>query len=409
MKFLRSFSKRVRSEPAGQVIIVDPGCMDSLGHHAGLNRIVANHFLPEGREIRTLVHQDCEPELVRSLSAEAVLFPSIYIGVPDDETELLDRLERRNERLYQELKSHVGKPKPGDQIIVHSMTVWGLAGLANWLAEAGDNVSAYILLMFPPELDFVQVENTPAANIGAALNRAFEQSLQRLNGLPAKVHWSTQSKTFTEKLTPLLGPNIKTLHWPFDFASAGAVSPPDGETVFVLPGAGRTEKGIGNLPGAIRRFSESGGIAKFIIQQVDDIEIANELRSLSQVEILGQQLSADDYERLMQNAHAVIVAYDPARYGIRAGHIVVEALGHGRPVIVTKDTWMEDVLADIPKTSGVIAAAYSAEALGDAFLAFQKDRQMLSANAQSAARLIRKRHSREHFLNEFLDLESDST
>ena len=402
-KTLRALFSGSHPPSSARSLIIDPGCQNALGHHAGLNRTLADHLRQSGRVVKTFVHQDCSPELVAELAAEPSLFPGIYQGVPDEPAELTSRLTQRNNRLYQELQTHVGPLQPGDQIIVHSMTVWGFAGLAKWLADVGSTaVSAHIMVMFPPELDFVDVTQPLMPQIQKTLADAFDQSLRQLKAAPVEVHWSTQSKRLTDRLEPILGTTIKTLHLPVDF---GAEIPSEAQAdtpVFLFPGAGRKEKGIGNLPGAIRRFVHAGGQGRFIVQSVDDDAIKSELAALPNVEILDRHLSAQAYNQQINDADAVIVAYDPARYAERAGHIVIEALGSGRPVIVTKGTWMEEVLADLPVVCGTIAADYGADALGDALLEFVRERQALRANAQASAQSIRDQHSRSAFLNAFL-------
>lgn len=408
MNWLNSFRKRIRPAASGRVLIIDPGCSDRAGHHARLNRVIGEHYRQsDERELRILVHHDCEPDLVADLGAEAVLLPSIYIGLPDTLSELQARLAQRNNRLCEELLSHIGEPRDHDTVIVHSITVWTLSGLADWLSQAkSSHIRARIILMFPPGLDFVDMTRQPDQDELTLLEAEFKGAVKHLGELGIDIRLATESKSFAQNLTDATKVKIETLSLPIDYgtqetttAKEGNESPP----LFFFPGAGRAEKGFYNLSGAIRAYQAAGGNGRFLIQHADDEGAAADLRSLPNVEILGRLVFGADYLKLMTDADAVIAAYDPARYALRAGHIVVEALGSGRPVIVTRGTWMEEVVEALPTECGVVAESFSPDALGQAFTRFDQNLQKLRNGAEEVAPAIRQSHSKEAFLKHFLN------
>jgi len=408
VNWLSRIQKLSRPAASSRVIIIDPGCLNRAGHHARLNRLLADHYRQsDGRELRILVHKECEPDLVAELGAEPVLLPSIYIGMPDKPEELEGRLDQRNGRLREELLSHAGEPRENDTVIVHSITVWTLSGLTEWLSRAtSPNMSARIILMFPPSLDFVDSGRQPSEDEVANLETEFNEVIRRLGGLNIDLRLATESKSFAEHLSAATKVEIETLSLPIEYASQAAPhkseKSDESAPLFFFPGAGRAEKGFYNLPGAIRTYQAAGGRGRFLIQYAEDENTAAELRALPNVEILGRLVFGADYLKLMTKADAIIAAYDPARYALRAGHIVVEALGSGRPVIVTRGTWMEEIVASLPEKCGVVAESFSPDALGHALLKFDENQSELSKSASEIASTVRKSHSKDAFLENFL-------
>lgn len=408
VKFLSSLRKRIRPDNPGRVIIVDPGCLDRAGHHARLNRLLADHYRQsDERTLRLLVHKDCEPDLVADLGAEAVLAPSIYIGMPDTPNELEARLSQRNARLREELLSQLGAPRENDTVVVHSITVWTLSGLTDWLAQGkSSNIGARIILMFPPSLDFVDMNRQPGEEELNLLEAEFEGAVKRLGHLRMDIRLATESKSFARSLSATTQVRIETLSLPIEYGNQDAApqNDDDGDTppLFFFPGVGRKEKGFYNLPGAIRAYQAAGGHGRFLIQYAEDEDVAAELRALPNVEIFGRLVFGAEYLKLITDADAIIAAYDPARYGLRAGHIVVEALGSGRPVIVTRGTWMQEVVESLTAECGVAAESFTPDALGQALTRFDQNRLALRQGAAEIAQTVRKSHSRDAFLKQFL-------
>ena len=176
--------------------------------------------------------------------------------------------------------------------------------------------------------------------------------------------------------------------------------------VFVLAGNARREKGFDLLPGAIQHYYRHGGSGSFIIQAIDswEQETGRDLEKFGPiVKVLGQAFSRSDYFRLLESSDAVLLAYDPARYRLRTSHILVEALGAGRPVITTGGTWMEEELSrwgDAPP--GVVAEHYNSDALGQALLTFEKNQSAIQHRAWQIAPEVRKKHNAAAFISALL-------
>ena len=69
-------------------------------------------------------------------------------------------------------------------------------------------------------------------------------------------------------------------------------------------------------------------------------------------------LTEAEYLSLLAGADAVLVPYQPDIYDVRTSHVFLEAVGAGKPVMITAGTWMDLELARLGHT-GVKAAVFS--------------------------------------------------
>ena len=99
----------------------------------------------------------------------------------------------------------------------------------------------------------------------------------------------------------------------------------------------------------------------------------------------------------------VLICYDPESYYLRSSHILVEALGMARPVIATRDTWMEDELrTHLGFPVGTLVDGFHAEALADAMLQFADNAPHFASNAGFASNLVRLKHNSIVFMDTLL-------
>ena len=94
--------------------------------------------------------------------------------------------------------------------------------------------------------------------------------------------------------------------------------------------------------------------------------------------------------------------YDPEEYDFRTSHIFIEALGVGRPVIVSERTWMQNELQELGVECGVVSP-YTSQGLADALLKCVDRRTTLVDNAIIVADTIRSTHNTTRFMETLLD------
>ena len=121
-------------------------------------------------------------------------------------------------------------------------------------------------------------------------------------------------------------------------------------------GRGRRDKGFVLLPDIVREFNKlySGSIpVEFVIQdgrQMDSLGGASKaLRSLSNVNLLDEFISNEDFERHQDEADIVLLPYDREVYRIRGSSIMWRAVAHGKPLVVARKSALVEALTSFKR------------------------------------------------------------
>jgi hypothetical protein len=130
---------------------------------------------------------------------------------------------------------------------------------------------------------------------------------------------------------------------------AGAAGP---ELTFVSPGFARHEKGSDVLQDAIvELFRATPELpARFILQWLhpfktpDGLTVspAGELLQNPRVQVIDRKIESEEYARLLHRSDFVVLPYRPDSYHARVSRVAIEASCMGKPLLVSKDTWLED-------------------------------------------------------------------
>jgi glycosyltransferase involved in cell wall biosynthesis len=176
---------------------------------------------------------------------------------------------------------------------------------------------------------------------------------------------------------------------------------------FVYLGEAREEKGIHLIYEALRQhLPELEGI-RFTIQCGRPELLGGLLeewrRELPDVNFIDRNLTEDEYLSLLAGADAVLVPYQPDIYDVRTSHVFLEAVGAGKPVMITAGTWMDLELARLDN-AGVKAAVFSCAGVSDGLRALASQWRTLTGPARDAAERCRAVHNPEEFFRRLLGL-----
>jgi len=114
-----------------------------------------------------------------------------------------------------------------------------------------------------------------------------------------------------------------------------------------------------------------------------------------QVTLIDALLFEDSYFSFIASLDVVLVPYLPENYRMRTSHIFMEALGMGKAVITTPDTWMEEQLNALPNRCGVVMPSVDVDGLHVAMQQVHEHRKELADNTAHIAPKIRTEHCRE--------------
>ncbi len=298
--------------------------------------------------------------------------------------------------------------RPGDVFIAHTISYAYLVGLFRWYRDLDvPHVSLRVVLRFPP--------NHLAGEYISILEPFYAYALGLYKTLPEGkdarffTDWNILSKYYED----LAGLKMGLVPISIDFSDFPEQEPltdlDQRPLRFGFLGAARPEKGFELLPEAIHRYQVARAArgldtSHFIIQtHSGETGTVDALEKTPGVQTLPFCVLGVDYYRLLGMCDVVLICYDPESYYLRSSHILVEALGMARPVIATRDTWMEDELrTHLGFPVGTLVDGFHAEALADAMLQFADNAPHFASNAGFASNLVRLKHNSIVFMDTLL-------
>jgi glycosyltransferase involved in cell wall biosynthesis len=379
---------------SGRVLVLDP-MFGFYGHHVAVNNAIRDYCQQQGWSTRFLISH---------LPPHAFTMPedmqSVFWGT-DPERELGGE---RNRLFFQDASSSI-TVEAGDRIIIHTLYDSFLIGLYHWLCSLPQlPAQVCIMLRFPPNM-MLTVRNIPYW-----VEPLFALGLQLLETLRPRVHFFVDSVTLRDYYRELAGIEPQLLPISIDFTPLAQLAPlPERSSsapmTLLFLGEARGEKGFTLLPEAIRLVQEQCSDIVFDLHITNinpqDQPVLDRLRMMGQGVRLTEnvRLYGAAYFQKIAAADAVLIPYSPLSYTYRTSHIMVEALGCGRPVVATGErSWMEQFLQSLPSAPAVLMRDFSAEALAEAVLALYRERGRYQEAAQSVAPRIREEHNLPRFM-----------
>lgn len=373
------------------MLVLDPGFDSLTGHHFVHNAAVRAYC--KGRGIPCAIYGPAGfAKIVASVDGIA-LFRSRLYRPQRTALEVLAASAEDNLSFHDDL-ARMGPIDGRSLLLMHTVNHLQLTGLVAWLdAQPQPRPDVRLILRFQP--DFL---------VGAGgvrlVEHLYAHALRALAKKSPKVRMHCDTAAGEDYYSALAGVRVAKLPAAVDFSAldpSPAPVPVDrGASRFLFIGEARREKGFHLLPDAIRLAQQQRPALEFIIHVTRaNPEIIAQLRSLPRVEVTeGRVLNNAGYFAKLREADAVLLAYEPRNYRLRSTYVLVEALGAGRPVVVTgKGSSMLAELRGLQPLPGVIVEDFSAAALARALLAFDARRPELNAAAAQAAPIVREKHN----------------
>jgi glycosyltransferase involved in cell wall biosynthesis len=258
--------------------------------------------------------------------------------------------------------------KRGNIIVIPAISQNQLRGLADHLLSVPPEQlpTVFCQLMFPPEW-------TPWGARSLHGERFYRDAfaiLQRLMG--KSLFFIAETEGLAEEYRKGFCIPVTTLPLPLalDEVSPG-MRAPNAPPLFAYLGYAKTERGFHLLPAAIESLAARNATARFLIQikhsrwEREIIAAEGALRKLRSVEILQGELSRQDYLHCLNRADAVLLPYDPEKYGQRGSAVLIEAAAGGRPVVACDRTWPAQLVHE-GEIEGTIMPAFDASSLARA-------------------------------------------
>lgn len=350
----------LRSRSAKTTLIVfDPALQGYNGHHLEFARLIKAE-LASTFDLKFYANCWAAIQIVAELPAYPICRDSIYVPSGDFQT---INAQQRDSLSASLRKIDLGQLTERAIVLMHTLTVYQLDGLAEWFAALPSAHRPKLILQFQFPLEFGVWHHSEWPSALAAARNAVNSLCNA-----GKVVLTTNNDLLKGRLTSLLGHTWRLMpvpiRWPHHVREISDKAQP----VFGFYGGLRFEKGSRILAEAISVFAKRHSDTHFIVQAPSaesDQHAANYLSKIQQVELIRENFKdKNSYYSQFCRAHFILLPYDPASYAFRTSGVFIEALGLGRPVITTDRTWMAHQLRKWP-AAGLVMASYSASALLD--------------------------------------------
>lgn len=390
-----------------RLIVVDPMCRRHFGHQISLNKAIREWGEDKGYEVVVLVRHNAEPSVLKELSA----IPALSFGEQRELSEDLETtqaiFDEENALSRSELSSVITELSEDDMVVMHTTTNFGLEGVADWLeSSAPGGCKIRHLLRFEPDYNNrVPDWKEPIRN---AFMNVCANALRRMSADSFDSCFFVDSRELRSRYEELTHLEYRLVPLSINFGDFIPYPPPErsdrNEIRFLLPGLARPEKGINILPRAIDLFWERGGMGQFAIHF-----FANENRRQKfeekhpHISVHGKPIMGDPFLEFLSQSDVILLPYDNHNYRERTSHILIEALGCGRPVITTSGTPLESEIRSLNADCAIFMKSYSSEGLADALLEFVKSPKKVSQAAWGVSATMRSKHNIHSLIDVFLE------
>jgi glycosyltransferase involved in cell wall biosynthesis len=392
-----------------KIVVLDPGLQSKAGHHFHLDLILKEQARDHGVEdVVVYGYRGMDPVVATELAARPIFDIYIYTQVSGPpELAIPEGFNVINRVFAENLTAGVDNSfGPDDLIVVHTVLSYHLVGLYLWYAELPEpRPKLFMILRFPP---WFRVE-PEQHNLAVSL---YQYALSLWGRFPEdRVALAADSPGLAKFYSKLVGRPVAELPIPIIHdgppPAIPALETEERLLNFVYLGEARFEKGFHLLLQAIEAARSLLPNVRFTIQAGR----YNELREfvdawqerMPDVDFVTRELSGEDYFALLSAADAVLIPYNPIEYNLRTSHIFLEAIGAGKPVMVTAGTWMDLELARYG-AAGVRAGEFSAAGMLEGLVWLSKSWSELAVRTAEAAATCRRTHNPEVFFNEVMAL-----
>ena len=241
-------------------------------------------------------------------------------------------------------------PGADDLIIIPYATESEMMGLAKWLHRRQlqhHPLPRIAALIHRPDYDWQWDPETEALQGELAAFAYASHTLREVGGC-ARVALLTTNEGLARVLERHIGVPFLAGCAPIYYPPEGAEAPPRWDFAFL--GQMRPEKGSRILSAIVSGYLAAQPKARIAIQCDSPGEPEAFMDGYAGVAedpridwLMGPQDSAT-FSETLRGAACILLPCEPARYQLRISGIFAEALGAGRPVVVSSPTWMADML-----------------------------------------------------------------
>lgn len=387
-----------------KLVVLDPGLDSTAGHHYHLDLVLREQAAAHGVPSVFYGFKGMDPAIEDQFDARLIFDLHSYAktaGLP--ELAPIQNWSTKNASFCRNLCDGVPADFAADDIVVmHTVLGSEMVGLYLWYRSLPDpKPRVCLVLRFPPWFHLARRYH----EIAVALER---YAVSLWTEFPAdRVMMACDNAGLARFYGKLAGFEMPSLPIPIRYPAVTLREGGARRPRFVYLGEAREEKGIHLIVESLRRRPAALAGIDFTIQ-CGRPELLGSLlgewrRDLPEVDFIDRNLSEADYLALLSSADAVLVPYQPDIYDVRTSHVYLEAVGTGKPVLITSGSWMDLESARLGHTPAR-AADFTVDAVEEALVRLAGDWQDLRALGPAAGERCRAYHNPATFFNTLLSL-----
>ena len=361
-------------------LIVEDALRDRKGHWFEYLGTFARELRALDDDATILVDSSAEAFLVEQLQVQPILPASIWHRMGDGSGALgrYLRVPVHAWKTYRAIKKYIRWNKNFDVIFVPTVLVHHLLGWTWLIKRTLKKMPGRVLLFFPNtpiELNSGTGEPlwlpAPTAKLFCRLVRSLRDEVKQ-----GRVILGAETQPMRDALTQLTGVPFTYFPHPVtpssEFRVQSSDSRPSATIAMASYGGARYEKGSDLLIAAVdefcRRYPDSR--VRFVLQCVGgDVEQWEKLQGNPKVWLISNYFADGEYAQQLAATDVLLLPYRRSSYDLRVSRVVIEAMVHGIPVVVTRGTTLASqaqefgaaVLCDDENVESLVAAIKAAE------------------------------------------------
>jgi len=367
------------------------------GHEYVMNLFIYREVVRHGYDPVVFCHRKFIPNPSDNMNTRA-----LFEHTPYNKSEISRKydqtvIQNGNKEIFQILNKQIPTtdlPK-NSIILLHTACNTLLVGLAKWLKKTNrPDLRIRIVLRWPA---FRRVFHKESAE------QYCKKACSIYPQLPGDIRFYADNRGLKEYYERLTGMSFIQTPIGIQFDDIPPIPPPEKNNGirFVFAGNPREEKGFTIILKSLARHLKRYPDDIFYIHTIQAPIASKKLTNTfpNNVRTNNEFLSGRAYFEFLLQGDIVLIPYNIETYQYRTSHIFMEALGLGRPSIVTKGSWMEEVLEEFDVPLGIIMQDWTEEALLESMHQIHEQRDAVLKNAYEHAEYIRNTHNPEQWVN----------
>jgi len=402
-----------------KILVVEEALKDSTGHWLEYDRAVVEMHQEAGIETTLLAHRQVDAQISDEIGAIGHFKETNWDGIYYSPSALKRYFGvlLHNIRVYRAVALHLKQSDAVyDCVFIPTVIIYHLIAWRWLLASFGKRKFKRLVLFFRNNAGQYDVKNdsfyfNKSAQILKKVLQSFSSAVRS-----GAVCLATDSTRLADEYRQLAG--VELTVFPHPMAVDESVveqmkKGPDDPVILSMLGPARIEKGIEVLQSAIGKVIKSRPDlnVKFVIQwnvpiiMLDGSEYFPDqsLLDSGRVELLRNKLSSKEYNACLQASDGILLPYCLDSYYSRISGVLIEAAFAGKPMIVTRNSWLEDAVDQYG--TGLCFADGDSDELADQIIRLVDRIESFAEQGKERVAAAKQFHSTENFMKLLWDSE----